>query len=292
MGIEWVILNEEKKVILECSSSITDWSLSICAELEAILSAILVLQTGQNTNIFTDSQAAIDSIKYIKTSLAIKGHSGIKGNEEADRMAKNNTEKSTCIKIKDMQQKDLTYGGLCNRKNSTAQHQQQTTGRHTITILWNRNFFAHTTGINHDLPISFTHLMLRNFFPKGKYRKLKTIVKLKKIALTVATLFLKVFVNEFYNVIWQLRCKEVKKWEHTKGIKKQDIRKNTAAHQHIAYEQILILQIEDDVYDLERKKILKHNEQWSIALEKARKHINQIIIEGNRKVVKVYTEAI
>ncbi|GBB96062.1 hypothetical protein RclHR1_26770001 [Rhizophagus clarus] len=134
--------------------------------------------------------------------------------------------------------------------------------------------------------------MLRNFFPKGKYRKLKTIVKLKKIALTVATLFLKVFVNEFYNVIWQLRCKEVKKWEHTKGIKKQDIRKNTAAHQHIAYEQILILQIEDDVYDLERKKILKHNEQWSIALEKARKHINQIIIEGNRKVVKVYTEAI
>ncbi|GBB96063.1 hypothetical protein RclHR1_26770002 [Rhizophagus clarus] len=122
MGIEWVILNEEKKVILECSSSITDWSLSICAELEAILSAILVLQTGQNTNIFTDSQAAIDSIKYIKTSLAkimlikVKGHSGIKGNEEADRMAKNNTEKSTCIKIKDMQQKDLTYGGLCNRK--------------------------------------------------------------------------------------------------------------------------------------------------------------------------------
>ncbi|GBC00285.1 hypothetical protein RclHR1_03800001 [Rhizophagus clarus] len=70
MGTGWVILNEEEEVMLECSSSITDWPSSIRAELVAILSAILVLQTGQKVNIFTDSQAAIDSIKYIRTSLA------------------------------------------------------------------------------------------------------------------------------------------------------------------------------------------------------------------------------
>ncbi|GBB90695.1 hypothetical protein RclHR1_17730002 [Rhizophagus clarus] len=145
MGTEWVILNEEEKVMLKCSSSITDWPSSTRAELGAILSAILVLQTGQKANIFTDLQAVIDSIKYIRTSLVseknktrmwckcnnysiissiiklidnklleimlikVKGHLGIKGNEEADRMVKNDTEKSTYIKIKDVQQKDLTY---------------------------------------------------------------------------------------------------------------------------------------------------------------------------------------
>jgi hypothetical protein len=53
--------------------------------------------------------------------------------------------------------------------------------------------------------------MLRSFFSKRKYRELKTIVKSKRIALTIATLFLEAFVNEFYNVIWQLRYKAVAK---------------------------------------------------------------------------------
>ncbi|PKY32533.1 hypothetical protein RhiirB3_450785 [Rhizophagus irregularis] len=39
-------------------------------------------------------------------------------------------------------------------------------------------------------------------------------------------------------------------------------------------------------------QILKHNEQWSIALEKIRQYVNQFIREGNRRVVKAHTEAI
>ncbi|GES89606.1 Down syndrome cell adhesion molecule-like protein Dscam2 [Rhizophagus clarus] len=145
MGTGWVILNNKEEVILECSSSITEWPSSTRAELGAILSAILVLQTGQRVKIFTDSQAAIDSINYINTSLTngknkirvwcksnnysivssiinlidskhlelklikVKGHSGVKGNEEADRVAKNDKEKLTCITINDSQQKDLKY---------------------------------------------------------------------------------------------------------------------------------------------------------------------------------------
>ncbi|PKC62153.1 ribonuclease H-like protein [Rhizophagus irregularis] len=133
------------EVTLECNSSITDWPSSTRAELGAILSAILVLQTGQKANIITDSQAAIDSINYIRTNLTngkdktrtwckcnnysivssiinlidskqleiklvkVKGHSGVKGNEEADRVAKNDTKKPICINIKDSQQKDLIY---------------------------------------------------------------------------------------------------------------------------------------------------------------------------------------
>jgi ribonuclease HI len=69
MGTGWVILNDNDKIILECNSLITDWPSSTRAELGAILSATLVLQTGQKVNIFTDSQTAIDSINYIKTNL-------------------------------------------------------------------------------------------------------------------------------------------------------------------------------------------------------------------------------
>ncbi|GBC19819.2 ribonuclease H-like domain-containing protein [Rhizophagus irregularis DAOM 181602=DAOM 197198] len=69
MGTGWVILNSKDEVILECSSSITNWPSSIHVELGAILSATLVLQTGQKVNILTDSQVAIDSINYIRTNL-------------------------------------------------------------------------------------------------------------------------------------------------------------------------------------------------------------------------------
>ncbi|GES95240.1 hypothetical protein GLOIN_2v1485023 [Rhizophagus clarus] len=104
-----------------------EWPSFTRAELEAILSAILVLQTGQKANIFTDSQAAINNINNIRRNLTngkskictykqleikfikVKGHSGIKGNEEADRVAKKEGEKLTCITIKDIQQKDLMY---------------------------------------------------------------------------------------------------------------------------------------------------------------------------------------
>ncbi|PKY62518.1 hypothetical protein RhiirA4_489105 [Rhizophagus irregularis] len=69
MGTGWVIINDKNEVIMECSSSITEWPSSICAELGAILLVILVLQIGQRANIFTDSQAAIDSINHIRINL-------------------------------------------------------------------------------------------------------------------------------------------------------------------------------------------------------------------------------
>lgn len=51
--------------------------------------------------------------------------------------------------------------------------------------------------------------MLRSYFLKSKYRKFRIIVKLKRIALTIATLFLETFLNEFYSIIWQLYYKVV-----------------------------------------------------------------------------------
>ncbi|GBB84700.1 hypothetical protein RclHR1_11290004 [Rhizophagus clarus] len=162
--------------------------------------------------------------------------------------------------------------------------------------LWNRNFFKHTIGINYELPISFVHLLLRNFFPKGKYKELKNIVKSKKIALTIATLYLEVFTNEFHNIIWQPCCKIIAEWEQTKGIKKQEKKRRLSSHKYIKYNRTLTTQIEEDTYDLKGRKILKHNEQWSIALEKSRQYINKQIRERNKvawkRVVKAYTEAI
>ncbi|GES89835.1 ribonuclease H-like domain-containing protein [Rhizophagus clarus] len=464
MGTGWVILNNKEEVILECSSSITEWPSSTRAELGAILSAILVLQTGQRVKIFTDSQAAIDSINYINTSLTngknkirvwcksnnysivssiinlidskhlelklikVKGHSGVKGNEEADRVAKNDKEKLTCITINDSQQKDLKYDlywdgkrvdrhirkfidNLCesaleaawslNRANRTILQDTTYTIEEKVTwalfkkntgfnctsssvnnrfikhlkltnnllptleimkerrydlygdvkcrmcleenedddhiiycqqlkdkwlmvanntrhecdqmlkdllsqenhlqlnqediqqlMSWNRNFFVHITGPNQELPIPFIHLMLRNFFPKEKYRKLKSIVKSEKATLTITTLFLEIFINEFYKIIWQSRCNIVTEWERMKGIKKKDLKKKILAHQRITYERTPIQQIEGDTYDLKGRKIFKHNEQWSISLEKTRQYINQFIREGNRRVVKAHTEAI
>ncbi|PKK61783.1 hypothetical protein RhiirC2_791291 [Rhizophagus irregularis] len=135
---------------------------------------------------------------------------------------------------------------------------------------WNRNFFVYITGLNQELPIPFIHLILRNFFPKEKYRKLKSIVKSEKAILTITTLFIEIFINEFYRIIWQIRCNLVTEWERTRGIKKKNPKKKILAHQRIAYERTLTQQIEGDTYDFKGRKILKHNEQWSISLEKTR----------------------
>jgi hypothetical protein len=154
--------------------------------------------------------------------------------------------------------------------------------------LWNRKFFAHIINSNQELPISFVYLMLKNFFPKEKYREIKFIVKSEKVTLTITTLFLEIFINEFYRIIWQPRCNLITEWERTKGIKKQDLKKKIPAHQRITYERTPTQQIEGDTYDLKGRKILKHNEQWSIALGKTRQYIDQFIREGNRVNWKVY----
>ncbi|UZO22791.1 uncharacterized protein OCT59_015141 [Rhizophagus irregularis] len=115
--------------------------------------------------------------------------------------------------------------------------------------------------------------MLKNFFPKEKYREIKLIVKSEKATLTITTLFLEIFINEFYKIIWQPRCNLITEWERTKGIKKQDLRKKIPAHQYITYERTLTQQIE----------------QWSIALGKT---IDQLIREGNRVIWKLLWEDI
>ncbi|CAB4489555.1 unnamed protein product [Rhizophagus irregularis] len=161
-----------------------------------------------------------------------------------------------------------------------------------LLLLWNRNFFSHTIDPNQELPIPFVHLMLKIFFPKEKYREIKLIFKSEKATLTITTLFLEIFINEFYKIIWQSHCNLITEWERTKGIKKQDLRKKIPAHQHITYERTLTQQIEGDTYDLKGRKILKHSEQWSIALGKTRQYIDQLIREGNRRVVKAHTKAI
>src|SRR3954471_6344942 len=99
--------------------------------------------------------------------------------------------------------------------------------------------------------------MLRNFFPKEKYREIKFIVKSEKATLTITTLFLEIFINEFYRIIWQPRCNLVTEWKHTKGIKKQDLRKKIPTHRRITYERTPTQQIEGDTYDLNGRKILK-----------------------------------
>uniref|UniRef100_U9UQJ1 Uncharacterized protein n=1 Tax=Rhizophagus irregularis (strain DAOM 181602 / DAOM 197198 / MUCL 43194) TaxID=747089 RepID=U9UQJ1_RHIID len=49
-------------------------------------------------------------VKHLEIKLIkIKGHLGIKGNEEADRMTKNDTENLICIIINNSQQKNLKY---------------------------------------------------------------------------------------------------------------------------------------------------------------------------------------
>ncbi|CAB5191595.1 unnamed protein product [Rhizophagus irregularis] len=153
-------------------------------------------------------------------------------------------------------------------------------------LLWNRKFFVYTTDSNQELPILHAQLMIKNFFPKKKYREIKLIVKSEKATLTITTLLLEIFVNEFYRIIWQPRCNLITEWERIKGIKKQDLRKKIPAHQRITYEQTPTQQIDGATYDLKGRKILKHSEQWSIALGKTRQYIDQFIREENRVIWK------
>ncbi|CAB4400376.1 unnamed protein product [Rhizophagus irregularis] len=76
----------------------------------------------RNTKIILDTSIVNSIINLIDSKqleiklVKVKGHSEVKGNEEADRVAKNNTKKPTCINIKDSQQKDLIYDIYWNGK--------------------------------------------------------------------------------------------------------------------------------------------------------------------------------
>ncbi|GES89683.1 hypothetical protein GLOIN_2v1870151 [Rhizophagus clarus] len=97
--------------------------------------------------------------------IKVKGYLGIKGNEKADRVAKNNTEKSTCIKIKDVQQKDLTYDIYWNVHRSIFSNPtdmveievtwvlfKKNTGFNCITSTTNNKFIKHLKLTNCLLP--------------------------------------------------------------------------------------------------------------------------------------------
>uniref|UniRef100_U9T8X5 Uncharacterized protein n=1 Tax=Rhizophagus irregularis (strain DAOM 181602 / DAOM 197198 / MUCL 43194) TaxID=747089 RepID=U9T8X5_RHIID len=121
MGTGWVILNDKEEVILECSSSITEWPSSTHSQaaIDSINHTRINLTNGKNRirvwcksnnhSIVSSIINLVDS-KHLELKLTkVKGHSGVKGNEEADRVAKNDTERLTCITINDSQQKDLKY---------------------------------------------------------------------------------------------------------------------------------------------------------------------------------------
>ncbi|RGB30343.1 hypothetical protein C1646_765482 [Rhizophagus diaphanus] len=180
------------------------------------------------------SQVSLFLFKQLEIKLVkVKGHSEVKGNEEADRVAKNNTKKPTCINVKDLQQKDLIYDitGMAKESvfsDTTNIIEEELSNKWTIVA---NNTVCKCNQIIKNFLLQEKHIQLsqedtqqllswnNNFFA-NTIVELKTIVKLKRIALTIAALFLEVFVNEFYNIIWQPRCKAVAEWKHTKGIKK------------------------------------------------------------------------
>ncbi|PKK58556.1 hypothetical protein RhiirC2_796119 [Rhizophagus irregularis] len=110
--------------------------------------------------------------------------------------------------------------------------------------------------------------MLRNFFLKGRYKEFKSIVKSEKATLIITSLFLEIFITEFYKVIWQPRYDIVTDWKCTKGNKKQDLRKKIPVQQCIVYKRIPTQQVEDGTYDLKERKIFKCSKQSSVVLEK------------------------
>ncbi|UZO28081.1 uncharacterized protein OCT59_021624 [Rhizophagus irregularis] len=98
--------------------------------------------------------------------------------------------------------------------------------------------------------------MLKDFLSKKEYIQLNQ-EDIQQLHLWNRNFFVhttEMFITEFYKVIWQPRCDIVADWEHTKGIKKQDLRKKISAQQRIVYERIPTQQVEDGTYGPEGKK--------------------------------------
>ncbi|CAB4391956.1 unnamed protein product [Rhizophagus irregularis] len=108
-----------------------------------------------NTNNYSIINSIINLInsKHLELKLIkVKGHSGIKGNEEADRVAKNDMERLTCITIKDSQQKDLKYDLYWDEEKVTWALLKKNTGLNCTISSINNNFIKHLKLTNNLLP--------------------------------------------------------------------------------------------------------------------------------------------
>jgi ribonuclease HI len=131
MGLGWVVkIEENAEDSISFSSSIENWPSSTRAELGAIWTALLTAPCEAQTHIFTDSKAAIEAIEshqensklrnWFKTKNRsiirqikdcciaknldlvlhkVKGHSGNKWNDIADKLAKEGINETNPIKV-------------------------------------------------------------------------------------------------------------------------------------------------------------------------------------------------
>ena len=135
MCIEWIVASEENSSLdsISFSSRIADWPSSTRAELGAIWTAVLAAPSSTKVNIFSDSQAAIDSLqnnkqarsirnlfkiknrslirqiqecckaKNIEFSLTkVKGNSENSWNDKADKLAKVSLSSNKLLRVKDI----------------------------------------------------------------------------------------------------------------------------------------------------------------------------------------------
>uniref|UniRef100_U9SUL2 Uncharacterized protein n=1 Tax=Rhizophagus irregularis (strain DAOM 181602 / DAOM 197198 / MUCL 43194) TaxID=747089 RepID=U9SUL2_RHIID len=123
-----------------------------------------------------DLSSILNLDKHLEVKLIkVKGHSGVKGNKKANRVAKNDTGKLTCITINDSQQKDLKFDLYLDGKRSALEASwsfnrtyrtifQDVTHMIEEKVTWalfkkNTGFNCTTTSVNNNF---IKHLKLTN----------------------------------------------------------------------------------------------------------------------------------